>query len=383
MRRGLIVAGAAIAVLLLACDTAPAQTVPTTPPPTSAPTGPTTSAPAASGPRIAGVLRSGSEPIEGVRISATAVDVDADPEFEDTTESDADGNWTITVPGPGLYRVAIDPDTIPEGFELEDPDRFELPRFQVFPGATVRNAVFGFESDEGGVGVPTRFERLIRLFVSGVRFGLIVGVCSVGLSLIFGTTGLVNFAHGELVTLGALLAWYFNASSGGPEVTLVLAGVIAIVLAALFGGGLELVLWRPMVRRRTGLIARMLVTIGLALFLRYSYQIIFGSNTRSFRQYATQKGIDFGPLNLAAKQYAVMAICVVALLGVGFALQRTRLGTAIRAVADERDLASSSGIDVRRVILVVWIAVAAWPRSAGSCSASRRASSGTWASGSC
>ena len=184
------------------------------------------------------------------------------------------------MPGPGIYRVAIDRDTIPEGFALEDADRFQLPRFQMFPGATVRNAVFAFQSNEGGgIEVPSRFERIIRLLVSGIRFGLIIGVCSVGLSLIYGTTGLVNFAHGELVTLGALLAWFFNSSVGGPTLTLVLASIIAVILSGVFGAALELVLWRPMVRRRSGLIARMLVSIGLALFLRYLYQVIFGAGT--------------------------------------------------------------------------------------------------------
>ena len=342
VRLGLLAAGTAL--LLGAGDPAAAQE------PTS------TTAPPAAAQQIVGTLASGSTPIEGVRVSADAADVPADPDFSDEATSDDEGNWAIEVPGPGTYRVAIDRDTIPEDFALANPDRFELPQFPVFPGAAVRNAVFAFESEEGGgVDVPSRFERLIRLFVSGIRFGLIIGVCSVGLSLIFGTTGLVNFAHGELVTLGALLAWFFNTSSGGPELTLAVAAVIAIVLGGAFGGALERVLWRPMVRRHSGALARMLVSIGLALFLRYTYQIVFGSSRRSFRQYVTQDPIELGPLNLPIRVYVIMAICLVALVAVGLALQRTRLGTAIRAVADERDLAASSGIDVRGVIMAVWV----------------------------
>jgi branched-chain amino acid transport system permease protein len=345
-----------IAVLLALGAPAGAQEAP----PATAPAPTTTTAPGTTGPLIAGTLVSGTKPIEGVRITADAVDVPRSSDFSGEATSDDDGKWQIEVPGPGIYRVALDRDTIPEGFELANPDRFELPRFQVFPGATVRNAVFAFQSGEGGgIAVPSRWERLVRLFVSGIRFGLIVGVCSVGLSLIYGTTGLVNFAHGELVTLGALLAWFFSTSTGGPGVTLVIAAVIAIGLSGAFGGSLELVLWRPMVRRRSGALSRMLVSIGLALFLRYLYQIFYGSSTQSYEQYASQGPINIGPLNLPAKSYFVIAICLVTLLGVGFALQRTRLGTAIRAVADERDLAASSGIDVRRVILIVWAGGAA------------------------
>lgn len=321
----------------------------------------TTSAPpttgTSAGPRIAGTLQAGTTPVAGVRITVDAVDVAADPGFSARTESGADGTWSVVVPGPGTYRVAIDLATIPEGFALADPERSVLPRFPVFPGATVRTAVFELTSGDGGgrPGPPGRFDRLANLFVSGVRLGLIIGLASVGLSLVYGTTGLVNFAHGELVTLGGLLAWYLSTSAGGPGVTLVVAAVIAVVLAGAFGGALELGLWRPMVRRRSGAVARMLVSIGLALFLRHLYQVLFGGNPRSYREYATQPPFEIGPLRFPASTWVVMIVCLLVLVAVGVVLERTRFGTAIRAVADERDLAEASGIDVRRVVLSVWV----------------------------
>lgn len=320
---------------------------------------PTTTTPGetAAGQRIAGRLASGSTPIEGVRVTVSGVDP-AGFEGEDT--SDANGEWSVEVPGPGTYRVAIDTGTIPEGFALANPDRFELPRFPVFPGAAVRNAAFAFESAEGGgIDVPTRWERVARLVFSGIRLGLIIGLVSVGLSLIFGTTGLVNFAHGELVTIGALFAWFWSASKSGPGFTLVVAAVLAVAMSGLFGAALELGLWRPMVRRRSGAVARMLVSIGLALFLRNLFQVVYGSGPRPYRQFSAQSPVDIGPLRNPPRDFAIMAICVVALIGVGLALERTRLGTAVRAVADERDLAEASGIDVRRVILAVWAGGAA------------------------
>jgi branched-chain amino acid transport system permease protein len=110
-----------------------------------------------------------------------------------------------------------------------------------------------------------------------------------------------------------------------------------------------------MTRRRTGTVARMLVSIGLALFLRYLYQVIFEGNPKAFRQYSVQGPFDIGPVSLPPREYVVSMVSLVVLIAVGVLLQRTRLGTAVRAVSDERDLASASGIDVRRVVLVVWI----------------------------
>ena len=333
------------AVLAFLADPAAAQeTTTTTPAPEAGASG-----------VIRGTFMSGSTPIEGVTITAEAVDVAADPDFSGEATSDADGNWAIEVPGPGRYHVAIDVDTIPEGFELEDETRFELPQFQVFPGSTSSNAVFRFASEEGGREAPSRWERMVNLIFSGIRLGLIIGVCSVGLSVVFGTTGLVNFAQGELVTLGALLAWFLNTSSGGPQWTLVFATIVAVILSGLFGGGLDLVLWRPMVKRRSGPLARMLVSIGLALFLRYLFQVLTDGSPNTFRQYATQGPTKVGPLSFPINTYIIMGICLVVLLGVGFILQKTRLGTAIRALADEKDLAEASGINVRRVITIIWI----------------------------
>ncbi len=303
------------------------------------------------GTSITGVLTAGGKPVPGVRITVSQ----GANEIAHTT-SDAQGSWTLTVPGPGHYRLALDPAGLPPDVRAQ---HTTLPDFQVF-GTFTQHAVFNLSSknDKGPSG-PSTFDNLLNLFVSGIRFGLIVGLCSVGLSLIYGTTGLVNFAHGEIVTFGALVAWFFNTMTSGPRVSLVVASVLGLLFTGVLGAGIELGIFRPMTRMRTGAIARMLVSIGLALFLRYLYQVIFTGNPRSFRQYSAQSPVSFGPLEFPIRDYAVMAISIVALVAVGVALLRTRLGTAIRAVADERDLASVSGIDAGRVVLMVWISGAA------------------------
>jgi neutral amino acid transport system permease protein len=306
----------------------------------------TTTAPATAAASVGGTLTVDGHPVAGVRITVA----------QGTTEvgravSDARGVWRVGVPGPGAYKVALDASTLPSGVRVERP---ELSNYRVF-GTFAQSAGFRLSSGQTKVAAGlSRFDRLLNLFVSGIRFGLIVGLCSVGLSLIYGTTGLVNFAHGELVTFGALIAWFFNTMTSGPKLPLVLAAIIGMIATGGLGAVLELGLWRPLVRRRSGASGRMLVSIGLALFLRYLYQVIFTGQARSYRQYAAPSPVKFGPLQAPARDYIVMAICLVVLLVVAAMLRRTRFGTAIRAVSDERDLSSASGINVGGVTLVVW-----------------------------
>jgi neutral amino acid transport system permease protein len=337
MRR-IVVASAMVGAFgLLAAagaDPLPAQDSTTTTPTTVAGAG------------IVGTLRVDDRPVPGVRVTASRAGAEVG-----TATSDAQGAWRIAVPERGAYRVALDTTTLPEGVRAA---RAELPEFRV--RANRQPALFQLSfGKRTGPGGPSRFGRLLDLFVGGIRFGLIVGLCSVGLSLIYGTTGLVNFAHGELVTFGALIAFLCNTMVSGPKWPLVAAAIVGMAATGLLGALTELAIWRPMTRRRTGAVARMLVSIGLALFLRYLYQVIFEGNPRAFRQYSAQAPFEIGPVSLPPREYVVIVVCFVMLILVGTVLQRTRLGTAVRAVSDERDLASASGIDVQRVVLLVWI----------------------------
>jgi branched-chain amino acid transport system permease protein len=200
-----------------------------------------------------------------------------------------------------------------------------------------------------------------QLLANGLRFGLILGLAALGLSVIFGTMGLTNFAHGELVTFGAIVAWFLN-DAGLPVIA---AGVGAVVLGGVFGWVQDTGFWRPLRRRGTGLIAMMIISIGLGLTLRYLYLYFFAGQRRSYNQYIAQRAIDFGPFGFAPRDLWIMGIAVLALALVSIALIRTRVGKATRAVSDNPALASASGIDVDRVITIVWIVGTALAALAG------------------
>jgi neutral amino acid transport system permease protein len=100
----------------------------------------------------------------------------------------------------------------------------------------------------------------------------------------------------------------------------------------------------------------MIVSIGLSLAARNVLQLLFGETTRPYSEFVIQQGVDIGPITAAPKDLWVIAIILVTLVAVALALQKSRIGKAMRAVSDNPDLAASSGIDVDRVILYVWIA---------------------------
>jgi neutral amino acid transport system permease protein len=267
--------------------------------------------------------------------------------------SNANGQFTIPVPGRGHYEVRLDPGTIPKGFTLQDPNRTVLPDVTVQAG---QESFVVFPFGTGGPAGPSAVDRFVDLIGTGIRFGLIIALAAVGVSLLFGTTRLVNFAHGELVTFGAIAAWYLNAGgAGGIGLSLVVAATFAVVLGGMLGAALELGLWRPLRRRHTGSIALLVVAIGLSILLRNVYLLVFKGNPRSYEQYATQRAWRIWDLDILPKDVVSIVIAATALLIVAMLLLRSRLGTAIRAVTDDADLSESSGIDVQRVVLVVWI----------------------------
>jgi neutral amino acid transport system permease protein len=297
----------------------------------------------AEGEGLRGTLNNAGEPVAGARIT-----VEQDGEEIAEAESDENGQFVIPLPEPGEYTVKLDLDSLPEGVTVRQ-EGGEEREVNVRPGA-VAPALFILGAGERET--TSTADRALQLFVRGLQFGLVIAMGAIGLSLIFGTTGLTNFAHGEFLTGGAFAAYVFNVTLG---MNLIPATLLAVAVGSLFGALINKGLWAPLRRRGTGLIAALVVSIGLALVMRYLFLYFFGGSSRSYAQYATQQPISFGPISIPPRDLVIMALSVVVLTVVGLALIKTRLGKATRAVADNPSLAASSGIDVERVINVVWI----------------------------
>jgi branched-chain amino acid transport system permease protein len=216
-----------------------------------------------------------------------------------------------------------------------------------------------------GVGVvkATRLERAPQLALDGLILGLIIALAALGLNLIFGTTGLTNFAHGEILTMGGILTYYLSSNFGIPVIIAIPLAIL--ITAALAGWAQNRYLWKPLRKRGTGLIAMMIVSIGFAIFVRYFYLFIFGGDTEQLPEYAGQAGIDLGLVSITPKSIITTIFAIIFLILATLWLLKTKMGKASRAVADNPALASASGIDVEKVIRSVWILGAALAAYAG------------------
>lgn len=193
-------------------------------------------------------------------------------------------------------------------------------------------------------------DRLLPALAGGLVFGLILALSSIGVSLIYGTTGLNNFSHGELVTFGGFVAVVVMTFQGLPAWIAILA---AFAIGGAFGWFQDFVLWKPLRRRRVGIIPLMIVSIGLSLVLRYLYAFLFGPD-RLVLPVASDAWLVIGQIRLTFWDVWGSVIAIVLIVITALALTRSRIGKATRAVADNPALASASGIDVNRIIRIVW-----------------------------
>ena len=295
-------------------------------------------------------------PVEGVTINV--LKADGTPIGEAVTGKD--GLCTISVPSRDDYVIELNLATLPDGQTLIDAEKQKVSvNRDLFTTNTKRVTFFTGEGANAGA---SSSERILQRLSDGIRLGLIIAMCSVGLSLVFGTTGLTNFAHGEMVTFGGLIAFYFNVIL---EIPILISGPVVIFMGGLFGLLLNWGIFARLTKRGVTLLSQLVVTVGLSLMLRNIYLFQFGGRTKQLSSYSKQVNLEIGPIGITPRDLTTAILGVIILVSVALFLQRSRLGKAIRAVSDNVQLASATGIDTRKVIKIVWFAGGALAATGG------------------
>lgn len=301
------------------------------------------SGPLSSNLAISGTLIANGVRLEGVQMQVIGAGIDV------VITSDSQGKWTAPVPERADYKIRLDVSTLPEGVTLVDPSNAELEVKE--SDWLTSNATRNFQFVGDAVATASLTDRILQRIVAGLIFGSLLALASVGLSLIFGTTGLSNFAHGEAVTLGGITAWITGSLMGLP--------FIAVVILGLLVGGLSGYLqneglWKPLRRRGTKLVQMMIVSIGLSIVLRYIFLFFIDGTNKGFTG-GLSGVIVVGPVRLTQGSLLTFVIAISVLLIFAWFLTRTRVGRATRAVSDNISLAEASGIDSEKIIRIVWI----------------------------
>lgn len=288
---------------------------------------------------ISGIIREDGEPLQGVRVSVEGMGYSAE------VLTGEDGRWKIGVPEEGPYIVTLDENTLPEGIAVVEGGASR----EVVMDSSGR-AITNFSLGEGVRQSASVWDQLLVRTINGLNFGLLLGLAAIGLSLVFGTTGLANFSHGEMVTVGAVAGLLLTVAG----VPVYLALPLAVVAGGATGWAMDAGLFRPLRRRGVGIIQVMIVTIGLSLAVRYIIQYNIGGATQFLPPLSAER-VTFGPVSIGVTDIVSMLISLVVLVIFAWWLMRTKTGKATRAISDNSSLAAASGIDVERVIRIVWV----------------------------
>ncbi|MGM0591621.1 MAG: branched-chain amino acid ABC transporter permease [Halobacteriota archaeon] len=230
----------------------------------------------------------------------------------------------------------------------------------------------------------TRFSQVGGLVWDGVMRGLVIGLAGIGLSMTYSILGFANFSHGDYITGGAFAGWsttYLLAGLGRADIgSLLLVGAggsvfggalgigitgtpLAVVVGVLVAGAFTIALalfvdrfvYKP-IRGQSG-IALLITSIGVAFALRYLIQFVYGSDVRGTTSQPPSFGIYLidGWVRINAHHVTLLVVAVGLMAGVHLLLQRTKLGKAMRAMADNQDLARITGIPTEKVIRSTWL----------------------------
>jgi neutral amino acid transport system permease protein len=196
---------------------------------------------------------------------------------------------------------------------------------------------------------------------NGLVTGSYYALGAAGLTLVYGVLRLINFAHGDMLTLGAYIALVV---SSGLDLPVAVGAVAAFVGVAALGVALERIMWRPMRRRGAGMFQLVLMAFGLAFVIRYGIQLIAGPDQRAL-DVDVVSSVEFLNIRLGRTELVVVIVGFVVLLALGLALKLTSIGKQIRALSDSAELAETTGINTHRVIGITWILAAGLAGLAG------------------
>ncbi|WP_449432379.1 branched-chain amino acid ABC transporter permease [Pseudomonas putida] len=202
------------------------------------------------------------------------------------------------------------------------------------------------------------FDILLQQVLNGLVLGSIYALVALGYTMVYGIIGLINFAHGEVVMVGAMvtisvLTMLAGAGFAPGIVTLLLAIMAAAVVCMLLAQGMEKYAYRPL--RKAPRLTPLILAIGISIALQNLAMMIWGRGYKTFPDVVEVQPLEVFGATLTNVQVAIMLIAVVIMLGLWLLVDKTRLGKAMRATAQNQEVAGLMGININRVISATFL----------------------------
>ena len=202
-------------------------------------------------------------------------------------------------------------------------------------------------------------EFLVQLLVAGLVIGSVYAMIALGFALIFKSSRVINFAQGELLMLGAYFCLWSTVDLGVPFLASL---VLTLLFSVVLGFGIERIFLRPMIGEP--ILSVIMLTIGIASFLRGATILFWGTDTRTFPEVFAATTVQIGFVEISQVYIWSLGLSVIFLVVFALFFKYTRIGIAMRATADDQTAALSMGISVKQVFGMAW-AVAAIVASVG------------------
>jgi len=200
---------------------------------------------------------------------------------------------------------------------------------------------------------------LLQQIINGLVLGSMYALVALGYTMVYGIIGLINFAHGDVLMVGALTSWTIigvmrDASPGMPLwLVLVVATLIAMVVCAVLNFSIEKLAYRPL--RNSPRLAPLITAIGMSILLQTIAMIIWKPNPKPYPSLLSRQPIEIGGAVISVTQIAILATTVIVLALLMWMVNRTNLGRAMRATAENPRVAALMGIRPDVVISATFI----------------------------
>ena len=208
---------------------------------------------------------------------------------------------------------------------------------------------------------------LLQQIINGLVQGSVYALVALGYTMVYGILGLINFAHGEVVMVGAMVALtainVLLAAAISPVLVLLLSVFIAMAACMALGYSIERIAYRPL--RNAPRLAPLITAIGMSIVLQTLAMIIWGREYHSFPQLLPNRSHNIGGAIITEVQIAIVVVAILVMTGLMLLVHRTRLGRAMRAVAENQTAASLMGVNINQVVSITFMLGSALAAIAG------------------